>query len=980
MTFLRPIVSVFALFFCVTLWAQLGTNFQSITVNDGLAQNTVWDVIEDHRGYLWIATADGLNRFDGYNYKHYKHNPSDSTTIAGITIFGFFIDSLQTLWVTHDRGVSVYDRMHDRFRNVIRTNSFVIGEGGGFIWLFTRDSKVLKADYKGNVIKEFPFSRGNKIFGSVRKAVKTENLIFIPTQFGLIKINTENDEVEYVDLPQDFHGSVILHNDSTLFCPGSISYLFNIHTNKYESVDLDFELPTPYYTLGLIEYRGEYLAGSSNGLHIIDPKTLKGKRHIRSFERGKETAFHYVQCLYVDKSGTLFIGTNGDGLKVSVPSQNKFLLYSTGEISTDFTKSIAVQNGRLISGLFKQGIVVFDSYSSFSQIEFKSGRGNGSVLAVYPYKEDQLILANYNDLVLYDLKTKKERRRVTFQEGIAGVAYPVIKQIGENQWVVNSDRALYSFDEQLHLSKIIDFDSILRIQFSTHALINGQYWIGTTEGLIVLDSLAQREEKNLLSNYYIKCITQSADGRIWIATTGGLFEFDGFNQINKHDVSTGLPNDFVYGVLEDKSGFIWISHNKGLTRINPSDNSYLHFGLEDGLQSNEFNTGSFFKDGDGYLYFGGVGGINKIDPDRLTNETIYPQMAITQINVLDEALVSDTAYNELKRLHLSYKQNTISLDFTALDFLASSGARYSYRLVGYDPNWIESGDRHFARYANLPAGDYTFQVRASLNGAPWGDNIRSLKIYVAAPFWQKAWFYILMSLFGLGAFVLVVWGIIRAQGRRLKQELEVQHKLEIERIRISRDLHDHVGAQLSYLITNMEWMADHPEQIDSAERKEQLKSLSEAGRQAVTTLRQTIWAISQQELSVEDFADRFKQFALKMVEFNPAIKLKFEEHLTTSSKLSPSVALNLFRICQEAFNNMLKHANATHVRVTFSSTEESTFTFSLIDDGVGFDFDKASSNGHYGIRNMQARAEESGAVLNINTKEGEGTSLILQWN
>jgi signal transduction histidine kinase/sugar lactone lactonase YvrE len=970
--------------FFVLLWhcvlAQLGTNFQSITVNDGLAQNSVWDVVQDHRGYYWIATADGLNRFDGYTFKHYKHNPADSTTIAGITIFGFFIDSQQNLWVTHDRGVSKYNRILDQFSNVITTNSFVIGEGGGFIWLFNSDSKVLKADYDGNVVKELPFSRGNKIFGSVRKAINKGDLIFIPTQFGLLKINVTTDEVGYLDIPRDFQGSLILLNDSTLFCPGYSSYLFDIRTSKYERVDLDFNIPSTFSPTGLVEYNGEYLAGSSEGLFVIDPKTLRIKRHIQSFERGKETSFHYVQCLYIDKSGTLFIGTNGDGMKVSVPSQNKFPLFSTGNVTTDFTKSIAIANDRLVSGIFQHGIVVFDSYSSFEHISFQRGAGTGSVLAVFPFEGELIILANYNDLVLYDLKAHKELRRATFQQGVAGVAYPVIRKLGKDRWTVNSDRSLFSFDAQLQLVKIFDFESIERIQLSTHSFVRGHYWIGTTGGLMVLDSLSSKVWKDLLTGYYIKCITEASNGRVWVATTGGLFEFDGLNQIHKHDVSTGLPNDFIYGALEDKYGFIWISHNKGLTRINPTDRTYQHFGLKDGLQSNEFNTGSFYKDANGYIYFGGVGGINKIDPDRLTNELNYPQIAITQINVLDEALASDTAYNELTKLTLGYEQSTLSFDFAALDYFSAEGVRYSYRLEGYDPNWIESDDRHFARYANLPAGEYTFQVRATLMDAPWGDNIRSLRVHIAAPFWQMGWFYLLCGAVGLVLLVLVGRIIIKAQGRRLKQELEVQHKLEIERIRISRDLHDHVGAQLSYLITNMEWMADHPEQIDNADRKEQLKSLSEAGRQAVSTLRQTIWAISQQELSVEDFADRFKQFALKMVEFNPAIKLKFEENLVVQTKLSPAVALNLFRICQEAFNNMLKHAQATTVTVVFSSDDYHRFYFQLIDNGVGFDADMAQLNGHYGIRNMRARADESRAELTINSRPGAGTTLTLRWN
>ncbi|MES2689973.1 MAG: histidine kinase, partial [Bacteroidota bacterium] len=198
-----------------------------------------------------------------------------------------------------------------------------------------------------------------------------------------------------------------------------------------------------------------------------------------------------------------------------------------------------------------------------------------------------------------------------------------------------------------------------------------------------------------------------------------------------------------------------------------------------------------------------------------------------------------------------------------------------------------------------------------------------------------------------------------------------------ERLRISRDLHDNVGAQLSYLITNVEWMLENPDQLDEEEEKYRLQALTETGRNAILTLRQTIWAISHTSLSVEDFADRFKQFALKMLEFNKNIHVNFSESLETSNTLSPAVALNLFRICQEAFNNCLKHAKCTEVNIDFTSSATLTFEFIIADNGVGFNWDEAQRKGHYGLQNMQARAQETGATLQVSSALNAGTRLTL---
>jgi signal transduction histidine kinase len=226
----------------------------------------------------------------------------------------------------------------------------------------------------------------------------------------------------------------------------------------------------------------------------------------------------------------------------------------------------------------------------------------------------------------------------------------------------------------------------------------------------------------------------------------------------------------------------------------------------------------------------------------------------------------------------------------------------------------------------------------------------------------------------------VVYLYNKRQQNKLIRELEIKNKLEQERIRISRDLHDNVGAQLSYLITNIDWMLRHPEQITKDEENKRLQSLSEAGRNAILTLRQTIWAVGSNSLSVDDFADRFKQFALKMLEFDKTIKVTFDEAIEVNNMLSPSVALNLFRICQEAFNNCLKHAACSQISVSFKSNENNAFTLVITDNGKGFDLQSGSKNNHYGLLNMQARAQECGATLTINSTVGQGTTLTLVLN
>jgi signal transduction histidine kinase len=225
--------------------------------------------------------------------------------------------------------------------------------------------------------------------------------------------------------------------------------------------------------------------------------------------------------------------------------------------------------------------------------------------------------------------------------------------------------------------------------------------------------------------------------------------------------------------------------------------------------------------------------------------------------------------------------------------------------------------------------------------------------------------------------LFVFWRISVINLKKKQKELEAQQKLEFERERISRDLHDNVGAQLSYLITNIDWMLEHPDSINTNDSVKRLDSLKDAGKQAILTLRQTIWALNNKQLSIEEFSDKLKQYALKMIEFDKTIQLRFTEHIDMNSNLSPGVALNLFRVCQEAFNNSLVHSKCKLIEMSFESNETSLLIFEISDDGIGFDLDNAERKGHYGLQNMKFRAKESGAELHFQSLINTGTKIRL---
>lgn len=230
--------------------------------------------------------------------------------------------------------------------------------------------------------------------------------------------------------------------------------------------------------------------------------------------------------------------------------------------------------------------------------------------------------------------------------------------------------------------------------------------------------------------------------------------------------------------------------------------------------------------------------------------------------------------------------------------------------------------------------------------------------------------------------ILVVGSVVYFRKRnmqlKLQIDLDVLKALNEQRYRISLDLHDHVGAQLSYVISNLDWVVNAKNRLPQEEQQRRFVAISEVARQAIITLRETVWALNRSEITPDAFADKFKQFALKMAEFKQTIKIDFKESILSDKSLPSSIALNLFRICQEAFNNAMKHSGASEIQVAFIENEDS-FEIEIHDNGKGFELEQTHLDGHYGLVNMKARAKETGASVNIHSEIGKGTKINIRY-
>ncbi|RYD81589.1 MAG: hypothetical protein EOP53_05985 [Sphingobacteriales bacterium] len=994
---------LFFLFPVVNFAQIVPAKFSVYNVNNGLSQNTVWRILQDKRGFLWIGTADGLNRFDGNTFRIYKPNLKDSNAINGNTSYHFFEDAAQNLWVTHERGLDIYNPLKDNFKHVFAypevpltdINNIIVGEypkGKIWVWLCTAGLAEIDRETK-KIIQIYtpPQNFSFKKTSTCGNAGIDKNGIAWLTTFGNDVINFEIKARRFQQISLDHKAIALLQfNDSTLFL-GSYGGIirYSKKTGKYifKGFDkyFDAELTKEKIVFSILPFGEKYLwVGTNGGLLIYDLAANDFVGYQPSFEEGKKSSYNFIQTMYKDRSGNMFLGTNGDGLKKFSPGMNKFGHLYDPDAKSNLVKCIyAKENGYVYSGMYDNGLQYFspDGKLVKQYITGNSKIPENTVLSIQPIGDNDFLLSHGKKISLFNEKTERFTDLTEKLENLPELQGKVIthpylyKRKNASVEIMFAD-VLVCFtkdkNNKINIAAVKKFNG-KKLSYIFYDKDENLYG-GHVRG-IICENEGKLIEAKLPQETLVKAILEDNYSNIWVATVSGLYKYSKtLKLLAMYNESNGLPNSFIYGLLLDENGNIWMSHNKGLSKLNPQTNKFRHYTIDDGLQSSEFNTGAFHKGINGKLYFGGVNGTNCFFTKDVKDNSMAPNAVITNILLFDKPFKTDTSYTEIRKISLPYDQNILSFDFAALEFSNPQKNQFAYKMEGLDPDWTVSGNSHFARY-NLTDGEYIFKVKAANNDGIWSKNATQIKITITPPYWKTAWFRLANILGGIILLAAAFMLYFRQRYKKKIRALELQKKMQDERQRISRDLHDHVGTQVSYIVSNIEWLIDPQKPILQAEETSRLGNIREAAKNVMSNLRETIWAVRQEEVNIEEFIDRFKLFARGLVK-DSNIELLLYEEISVPTILSPIQALNLFRICQEAFSNAVKHASATQIKCNMICNEKYCFQMILEDNGTGFDM-KGSPKGHYGLENMQFRADELKAYFNINPKAGKGTTVEL---
>lgn len=1012
-----------------------------VSENIGLSHQTVTNVMRDSRGFLWISTMDGLNRYDGKRNKIWRHVPGDSTTLSDSFIHAVTEFDDGSLWIaTRNGGFSIMDPVTDQIRHLTHSTNdtlpipetpvnLLYKDASGFLWAAFFYSQLGHLDRKTGYFT--PVILQNSITGEHVESVNSilefgDGSFFISSYNGLYyipatEVRAFRDSPEpgstiqvrpvIYTVSQPSPNSIYSFLDSNgnmwvYVLPGGVTRLdpVNIPTAMKESMQSG---TVPRQDEMIIEEDGFILHGHEKGtLKMINKITGESvEQRIASLENEASGA-----KVFRDTAGQIWYGSWGGGLYLLKKKEGISLF---NRINTDFALpsnfmlSFADDSDRLWIGT-AQGLAMMD-------------KASGKIQTVYFHQKEISIWSQFRDQEGLWLATRNHGL-IFIQDSELGKSAPAYRQYTTSNSFLSRNNVHQVFLDSRGWLWLGYEGAGIQVVKNPSVLLNGEpanitsltteteesglgsnnirkitedasgaMWVATNDqgfyrlraddqGFHLLSTFnTQGKSGRRLSHNDARSIYQQNDSTFWLGTYGGGIHrwISTSDSITNFTTVQGLANNSTYGILPDTDPeLVWVSTNNGLSRLNTKTLQFTNFTISDGLQNNEFNTGAYYKTQDSSLVFGGVNGFNIIDPEKLAVPHDAPAVYLTEIRLFDTPIESDSTAIFKKHLKLNYTQNFLSFEFAALELSAPSEISYSYRMDGVDESWVRAGNRAFASYPNLAPGNYTFAVKAANSYGEWDSPEAQLSITISPPWWQTIWFRAMAGSLLLIAFAGSIRYFSQRNLRKQVRRMEIENRLRNERERISRDLHDHVGAQLANIISGLSLVDKYTEFNQIEKSTELMKSLKGDAEVTIKQLRDTIWALNQNELTVQQFADHLGNYFKSQSALNELIKIQCTISDNENTVLSSTQALNLFRIIQEASQNTLKYAGAEHLDIHFKR-QNGELRLSISDDGT-FKGDAKTFNSGYGMLNMKKRAEEIGADLRVFTDNGTTITLSLE--
>lgn len=983
--------------------------FQSYSSAEGLSQNSIYSIAETRDGFMWFGTQDGINRFDGRNFINI--NPAFTTDSSQAKYFGriskmitaLYADKNDWLWVGTTQGIALYNRYKNKFflpASIYKGFSLleeaavsnIVEDDKENIWIVTQNEGLLcyNKTRRAMTVLNWQGTAPEKI---VALCIDKRGDVWVSSEHEIYKL--KGTTLEPLGLQKKLPLEKILISDMNV-----VNNQLWFITNSSEIILLQPDEVNDYSLSSFSkEFQGGKYLSDARVIHQSDSNTV----WIGSRSEG---------LIKIDLAAKTFVNAGAAGTNYSLKKQFVLSFFTNRQKIT----WIGLSGG----GIAKYDLqkVQFDLWRN-EPLPGKAAPDN-MLLSVFSDNDEDFYMGTlYGGLLRTNIKTGKydyyEPPLFKYDEPKSKNIYQIIAGDNNLLWMATMG-GLYSFDIVIkHFTQYTDANdeqtkelcAVIKLKKQNKMLVGGY-----RDGLRLFNPETKKwdtckDNKNVLGNYKLRVryMKEMEDGNIymstetqnlvrynyvtgeftffpqfqnvsgtsryfcfdslylWLATDDGLIQASTSTMqiIKIWSTDNGLSNNVIYAVVPDNNGHIWVSSNEGLVMIDYTTGVCKKFTEDDGLQGMEFNTASCYKDKEGKIWFGGINGLNMVNPGLSVSNLYSPAPLITSINIMNIPYQSDTATPYIHTISLPYSKNFISFEFQSPNFSQSENIVYEYKLQGVDTGWVNNGTRNYVSYTQLNPGEYIFHVRSANNNGTWSKGYAEILLIITPPWFKTWWFYSLLT-------------IVTGTGLYLFFRYRINQVRKVERMRqhISADLHDDIGASLTSI--NILSQLSQQKKIDTATRNEYLHKINEQTAEVTDALRDIVWSINPKNDKLDIILARMKRYTAELLE-PKNIEYSFETNITsTGETLHADIRQNLYLIFKEAVNNLAKYSGATKAVIVVNKHAGHLY-LKVKDNGLGFDPVHVTKGN--GLENMQRRAKAMHTRLNLSSENNIGTTITV---
>lgn len=968
-------------FFASAAFASDQFRFKSWTTENGLPQNSVLKVVQSPEGYLWLATFDGLARFDGLRFETFR--TLDTPELPTNRLTDIFVDHEGRLWILTEDPNKIVSYFNGRFTSFSRGKDFET-EDLSEPWQLTNEMVLRNGDI------EYYFD-GQRLQSRATTARRLPRVVWDDTETVWIDqgdhfLTGRSTELRRLDKGPDdpLRNRNLLRLDSVMI-DDTLWFILPLSTTDGLTVSTLASLrdgkvarfPLPCYRgagLQLLADKSLLLWDYENGLFRVDADTIASPDPRNFLAADLGFAPPKVLSVFRDRDENVWIGTDKGLFQWRETPPIRVYTKADGLPSENIYSVIEDRRGRIWFGAWEDHLVRFENEKFFSEPYALVG-------ALFEDRNSRLWAANSvlrylagNDWVPLDPSFRPA----------AGIEINVIEEDGVgNLWFGGPELGIARFDgrstRRFTVADGLPADSVTAF----HQTRDGTIWVGTVNGLAYLDGerfVAKRLTE--AGGGYVRSLYEDKDGTLWIGTYDtGIIRFrDGEFRVISTD--QGLFSNGVFCIIEDDEGWFWMNSNQGIHRAlrdelnavadgTTSRVTSISYGPEDGLTNVEGNGGkqpAALKASDGRIWFPTAGGLAVVDPKKIHKDEKAPEVLIEEVMVDNKELSSP-----LEELRVAPGQNALEINYTGIKFNNPDGIRFRYMLEGLENDWTEAGTRRTAYFSHLPYGEYTFRVLAANRDGVWNEQGAALKVIIERPFYRTYLFFGFVALLVVGTFGLVYVARVRqlrnlAEARELyaRQLLESQER---ERSRLAMEVHDSIGQSL-VIIRNRALLAISKSE-DRAALVEQVKEISDASATALEEAREIAHTLHPYQIEALGLTTALRSL---MDKFERSSGIYFDVTMDAAPDVLPEVAIGIYRIVQEWLTNIAKHSRATEVTVKLTC-EGDRLMLKIEDNGVGFE--PADVRKGLGLKSIEERCRMMEGSIKIVSSPGKGATLLL---